>query len=102
MPENASKTSENLGKNGDQHLQKNAWRPFCRGHTKKDLRDLCGRKFAGESRTKKSFWTSLGKFGQIYFAPQKYFPAPISRTSESGKESLDPWILKFDIFLLTF
>ena len=50
-----------ISKNGAQGLQKNTWRPVLEVKPKKDLIDLCGRKFVGKSCTK----TFSGKFGEI-------------------------------------
>jgi len=58
--ENLGKILENPGKNGAQRLQKNT-RPVFGGTPKYGLHHLCGRKFAGKSRTK----YFSGKFGKI-------------------------------------
>jgi len=45
--------------------------------TKKGLHDLCGRKFVDKSRTT-TFWASLGKFSQKFFAPPNLvLPTPM-------------------------
>jgi len=78
--ENLGKIPENPGKNGGQHclisknsaqrLQRNTWRPFFGGRTKKrsswSLWEKCRQKLH-----KKTFRSSLGKFGQKSFAPPK-------------------------------
>jgi len=81
------KILENLGKNGAQCLQTNA------GHTKKGLRDLCGRKFVGEVAQK--------LFGQKSLAPQSLPATPDSAfscskmyTSEWLKMQLAVWTEK--------
>jgi len=52
-----------ISKNSAQRLLKTHEDLFLGDHTKKGV---CGRKFVGKSRTK-TFWASLGKFGQKSF-----------------------------------
>jgi len=49
-------------------LQKNTWRPFFGGHTKKGLDDLCGRKFVGKIAQK--------LFGQVWEIQAKILRIP--------------------------
>jgi len=63
IPENLGKIFENAGRNGAQHclIRKNGAQPLQKNtkthetlfevHTKKGLRDLCGRKFVGKCWT---------------------------------------------------
>jgi len=71
--ENPGKIPENLGKKGAQHWQEHRRERahevlFLEVIPKKDLHDLCGRRFVGESRTK----TFRASFGQKSFAPPKF------------------------------
>jgi len=62
-------------KNCTQGLQKNTWRPFFGGRTKKRLHDFVGRKFVGKNCTK----NFSGEFVEIWskiLRTLKTFPAP--------------------------
>jgi len=79
--ENLGKSPGNPGKNcaqrcltsrnGVRGSHKNTWRPFLKIIRKRDLHDLCGRKFVDKSCTK----NFSDKFGEIWaksFAPQRF------------------------------
>jgi len=84
--------SLNPGKNGAQRLlKKHMGRPFFGIHTKKGIRDLCGRKFVGKVAQK--FFRQFGKIRAKILRTPKNLPTATSMTQSAVIENVMKFVL---------